>query len=214
MTRIPPLALLGPAGALAFGLLFAGACQLPYFLMAKEPKRKVAAEFDKLEGKSAAVVVWCDQTTLDEDYAARHRTAEAVRYFLARQVKGVKLVDSREITEFQERSGSDWESMTNVELGRRFKADFLIRVDLLEYAAQVRDAHALRRSRVRATVAVYDVTRSPADRPVYTTEVVASYPEGQKTDVLDLSDVDMLNGAVRIFGERVAQKFHAHEVSY
>jgi hypothetical protein len=214
MIRIRPIPPPGSVAALALGLLFAGACQLPYFLMAKEPKRKVAAEFDKLDGSTAAVVVWCDQATLDEDYAARHRTAEAVRYFLARHAKGAKLVDARVITDFQERSGSDWESMTNVDLGRRFKAEFVIRIDLLEYAAQVRDVQAVRRSRVRATVAVYDVARSPADRPVYTTEVVGSYPEGQKADVLDLSDVDMLNGAVRVFGERVAQKFHAHEVSY
>src|SRR5262249_6470103 len=51
----------------------AAGCQEQYFLMLKEPKKKVGAEFGKLEGKTSAIVVWCDQATLDQDPNARYR---------------------------------------------------------------------------------------------------------------------------------------------
>lgn len=195
-------------------LLLCGACQLPYFLMAKEPKRKVAAEYDKLGGKTVALIVWADQVTLDEDYAARHRVADNLRYYIAQGVKDVKFVDIREITDFQEKSGTDWESLTNVQLGRRFKADVVLRVDLLEYIPRTRESEAVRRSRIRATVGLYNVADSDRDKAVYSTEVMATFPANRKTDVLDRSDADMLNGVLRVFAEKVATKFYEHEVSY
>lgn len=184
-------------------------------MMAKEPKRKVAAEYDKLAGKRVAIIVWADQATLDEDYAARYRVADAVRYYLKEGIKDVDLVDIRDITDFQEKSGSDWEGMSNVELGRKFKADRVVRIDLLEYTTRAPDAQSVRKGRVRASVAVYDVGRPAGDRAVFATEVTGSYPpEGRKIDVLSVGDVDILNGALRVFGEATARKFYEHEVSY
>lgn len=203
-----------------FAILFAGlliaqsGCQSAYFAMLKEPKKKIAAEFDKLSGKTVAIVVWADQATLDEDYAARYRTADAVRYFLSRDMKDVKLVDIREITRFQESSGNDWEGMTNAELGKEFKADFVLRIDLLEYTTRARDSREVRKGHVRATVSVYDVTKPGSDRAVYGTEVAAAYPTDAKVDIMNASDSSILNGALQIFGEKVAQKFVEHEESY
>ncbi len=191
------------------------ACQNAYFLaMLNEPKKKIAPEFDKLGGKPVAIVVWADQATLDEDYAARYRTADAVRYHLTQKIKDAKLVDIREITRFQESSGNDWEGMTNAELGKEFKADFVLRVDLLEYTVRARDSREVRKGRVRATVSVYDVTKPGADHPVYGKEISAVYPPDGKTDVMNASDSSILNGALAIFGEKVAQKFVEHEESY
>jgi len=199
----------------AFSLLpLQSACQSAYFMMLNEPKKKIAAEFDKLGGKPVAIVVWADQATLDEDYAARYRTADAVRYHLSQQLKDAKLIDIREITRFQESSGNDWEGMTNAELGKEFKADFVLRVDLLEYTVRAREAREVRKGRIRATVSVYDVTKPGSDRPVYGAEIAASYPQDAKTDVINASDSSILNGALAIFGEKVAQKFVEHEESY
>lgn len=196
-------------------LLALSSCQGAYFAaMLNEPKKKISAEFDKLSGKTVAIVVWADQATLDEDYAARYRTADAVRYYLSRDMKDVKLVDIREITRFQESSGNDWEGMTNAELGKEFKADFVLRIDLLEFTARARDSREVRKGRVRATVSVFDVNKPGSDRAVYGNEISASYPQDAKVDVMNASDASILNGALQIFGERVAQKFVEHEESY
>lgn len=200
-----------PVAVLAvFGL---ASCQSAYFLIAKEPKKKVAAECDKLTGKRVAIVVWTDQATLDEDYAARFRVADSIRYYLSRDVKDIKLVDIREVVDFQEQGGNDWESMTNAEMAQKFKADFVLRADVLEYTTRARDSREIRKGRVRATVAIHP-SDGTNDAPAYSTEIVASYPADAKTDVLNLSDTDIINGALRIFGEKVAQKFHEHEASY
>jgi len=192
----------------------AAGCQEQYFLMLKEPKKKVGAEFGKLEGKTSAIVVWCDQATLDQDPNARYRVADTVRYYLARDIRKAKFVNVRDITDFQDKSGSDWEGMTNAELGKRFRADYVIRVDLVEYTARARDAREVRKGRIRATVSVFDVEGPSGERPVYSTDVTASYPQDSRTDVMNASDLDIINGALRAFGEKVAQKFHEHEESY
>lgn len=192
----------------------AAGCQLPYFLMPKEPKRKVAAEYDKLVGRNIAIVVWTDQATLDEDYMARYRIADQIRYHLSRAIKNVKFTDIRDLIDFQENSGSDWEGMKNADIGRRFKADVVLRCDVLEYTTRASDAREVRKGRVRATINVFDAKGNDADRAVFATEVAASYPTDTKTDILSSSDVDILNGTLRVFGERVAQKFSEHEVSY
>lgn len=199
--------------ALACALSAAG-CQGAYFLFPKEPKKKVTAEFDKLPGKNIALIVWADQATLDTDFAARYRTAEAVRYFLSRSVKGSKFVDLRDITDFQERSGTDWESLSNAELGRRFKADYVMRIDLLEYTPRARDAREVRKGQVRGGVSLFDVSQPGPDRSIYTTEVMASWPPTSNYDVLNYSDIDILNATLRVFGERLAQKFIEHEEAY
>ncbi len=104
--------------------------------------------------------------------------------------------------------------MTNSELGKEFKADFVVRVDLLEYTARARDTREVRKGRVRATVSVFDITKPGSDRPVYGNEISASYPQDAKVDVMNASDATILNGALQIFGEKVSQKFVEHEESY
>ena len=199
---------------IAAGLCALAGCQASYFMMGKEPKKTVGAEFGKLEGKTTAIVVWCDQATLDTDAKARFRVADTVRYYMQRDIKKAKFANVREITEYQEQSGSDWEGLTNVELGKRFKADYVIRIDLVEYTARARDAREVLKGRVRATISVYDVEHAGGDRPVYTTEVAATYPQDGRTDTLNATDLDVINGALRSFGEKVSQKFFEHEEAY
>lgn len=199
--------------ALGAALLAVG-CQGMYFLMANEPKKKVAAEFDKLGGKTTAIIVWADQATLDEDFAARYRVADGLRYYVGRVVPQARFADIRDITDYQERSASDWEGESNVSLGQRFKSDYVLRVDLLEYTTRARDSREVRKGRVRATVAVYDVSAPADSHPVYATEIVASYPQDQKADVLNLRDIDIINGALQVFCDKVAAKFHDHEEAY
>lgn len=196
------------------GLAALCGCQGLYFLMAKEPKKSVSAECDKLAGKLTAIVVWADQSTLDDDYAVRYRVADSLRYGLSRDVKGARFVDVREVTGYQERSGSDWEAESNAELAQRFKADYVLRVDLLEYTSRARDAREVRKGRVRATLSLYAAGGADAGTPVYSTEIMGSYPNDAKTDVLNLRDADILSGALQVFSEKAAQKFFDHQEAY
>src|SRR5262249_18285030 len=158
------------------------------------PKKKVSAEFDKLDGKTTAIIVWADQATLDEDFAARYRVADTLRYNISKSIKGAKLVDIREITDYQETTGSDWEGKTNAELGKHFKADYVMRVDLLEYTTRARDAREVRKGRIRATISMFDMNKPNPDKAVYGTEISASWPPDTRTNILAASDADILSG--------------------
>lgn len=192
----------------------AAGCQLPYFMMAKEPKKQVLAEYDKFNAQRIAIIVWADQATLEEDYAARFRVADSVRYYLQEALPKLKPVDIRKIIDYQESEGTAWEGLTNVELGKRFDADGVLRVDLLDYTTRSHDERTIRLGRIRGTISVFDLTHPSPEKAVYSTEINAIYPEDSKTNVLNLSDIDILNGAAKKFGEILARKFYDHEESY
>jgi hypothetical protein len=208
---LPRVVALRATAVLSAIFMFVG-CQSAYFLT-NNPTRKVSPEYDRLAEKMVAIVVWADPVTLDEDFAARFRVADAVRYHLQRGLPKLKLVDIREITEFQESSGLDWESMSNAAIGKRFKAGAVLRIDLLEYTTRARDSQAVRKGRIRASVSVYEVDR-PDNRPAYTTQITAVWPQEKRTDVLNRSDLDILNNTLAVLGEQLARKFHEHEVAY
>ena len=191
--------------------LFLCGCQLAYFLT-PEQKKKVNAEFNQVGKKRVAVLVWAEQATLDYDALARDRVGRTITYYLKKELPEASFVESREVTDLQERSGRDWESMSNHELCEALKCDLLIRVDLLEYTTRAEAARELRKGRVRGTVNVYSTDPRAGVDSIYQTEVMATYPQSVNRQPLGLTDAEMLRETVEQFGLDVSRKFYAYEV--
>jgi hypothetical protein len=188
-------------------------CQLMYFLTPEKGK-SVKAEYTKLEKKEVAVVVWADRPTLDIDPHARRRVREAVVYDMKKHLTKTQFVPSQQVDEFQERSGMDWERMSNQDICHKLKCDVLMRIDLLDYTTRGSEARELRKGRVKGTVNLYECEGGGAEESVYQTEVTSMYPSEKEKHVTDLNDGELLREAIAQFGQAVGQKFYDHEESY
>jgi hypothetical protein len=195
---------------LLLGAMTAG-CQLAYFL-SPEQEKDVKAEYSKLGKQTVAVLVWADQSTLDEDPQVRQRISKAVAYYLKKNLPEAKFVASDEVAAMQ-RSSRQWEEMSTQELCEKLKCDLLFRIDLLEYTTRAADVKELRKGRVRATISLYEGHLGGIPEAVYESEVVATYPPSSKHGVPDLEDADLLHETIEHFAEVTARKFYDHKES-
>ncbi len=209
--------LLGAAVRMGVAVIFCAAvgigavgCQLFYFL-SPEHQEDVKAEYGKIGDRKVAVVVWADQTTIDEDRHVRRRVGKAVSYHLQKHLRDTPFVKESEIRKLQEDPYSDWEGLSNEELCGKLKCDMVLRVDLLDYTTRASDTRELRRGRVRATLTLYEGGKEGSRDAVYETEVLVTYPPDSKHGVPDMEDADLLHETVEYFANVVARKFYDHE---
>ncbi len=187
-------------------------CQLAYFLSAEEEK-DVKAEYGRIGNRAVAVLVWADQSTLDEDPRVRQRICKAVTYYLKKNLAGARLVSPEEVAVLQERQGRIWEDLSTRQICERLKCDMILRIDLLEYTTRAAGTRELRRGRVRATVNLYDGSPDATRETVYQTEIVANYPPQSAHGVFDMDDADLINATIEHFAELAARKFYDHKQS-
>jgi len=196
---------------LSMACLTAGCDALLPFIFLGEHKRKVPAEFDRLEGSRVAVVVWAEPETLFDYPHVRLEIGAFIGDRLHANVKECNVVDQFEIEEYLER---DLEAAADPrKVGARFEADKVIYVELLKF--QVRDAESpdLLRARVDASVSVYDLhaEADAVDRFVLDpVEVV--YPEHQAVVMSSRAAQLVRQQAYELFSEKVARKFFEHKV--
>ena len=194
-------------------LLSGSGCQLAYFGMS-DRQQEIPDEYAKLAGETVAVVVWADQATLDLDPYARHNVGVAVTYHMSKALPTTRFLNSADVDELQESSGSEWETWSAAELCRRLKCDRIVRIDLLEYTTRAHASTALRRGRISGTVAIFGDEETSGIEALYTGDVTAMFPPETGTTAMDWSDTDILHQTVEDFGSAVAMKFYEHQIPY
>lgn len=203
--RIVPPVLIGLAVA-------AGGCNLTVpFIFLGEHKKSVPAEFDKLQGRRVAVLVWAQPETLF-DYP--HVRLELSAYAADRIRAGVEdcdVVDPYKIEDYLTRNPGA--TIDPRKIGAQFEADMVVYVELLQF--QIRDASSpdLVQARVGASVAVYDLRADPDESSRFVlSPVQVSVPEGQPMLMTSQNAQVVRQQAYEQFGERVGRLFHKHSV--
>jgi len=190
------------------GLLGCNLLAYPLYLAAPEPTKKVPAEFNKLQGKRVAIVVWAKPETLFQFPHVRLEVAAQVAWQLQQKVKNVQVVQPQLIADYQDRH-PEWEGLPPAEIGKRFGADYVIFVELLEYTTRDPRSPTLYRGRARAGIVVYDVADPARKWPL--NPVTAEYPGGP-VGVAAADDMAVHRGLLDLLGRKIAQKFYDHEI--
>ena len=193
--------------------LLAIGCQASYFLTLNE-EREVKAEFNQIGDRKVAVIVWADRPTQDLYPRAPRRVADKVVYQMKRNLPDAEFVPPRDVEKFQRDSGLDWESMSNTDIASELKCDLVLRIDLFEYTTRAAETRELRRSRIGASVSLYEMGLGGREQAVYTTEISATYPSEGEPIAADIDDEeDLLELAGEQFAHLVATKFYDHTES-
>lgn len=224
------------AGAWAAGLVLglsavtAAGCNLfgigMYALMAEQTKTE-KAEVDlrpaSVAGKRLVIRVWADSSiSWNHDNATLYLAAAIRERMLAvvpdtgkpGPLSGLKISDPRRVEDYLRSRPDGGDSVSPVELARRFKADIVLDVALEEYTTQAPGTDELFQGRIAGSVNLYDFGKGEDSLlPVSKRRVAVSVPDtpidvrgGQSSELL------IWNLTRAKFAEQVVNKFHDREV--
>ncbi len=191
-----------------------GSCNLltPIAVMGVHQKR-IPPEFDKLAGTRVAVQVWTDPSTLFDYPYARLELAsylgDKLHAEMGQRNQAVEVVDARDVEDFLQKNPDA--RINPLALGKRFKANYIIYVEVASF--QIRDPAEPQflRGRINASVSVHDVAADAREvRRYELTPVEAVYPEEQPV-LINATNSPMIREATyRMFAEMVARKFYEY----
>ncbi len=175
-----------------------------------EHKEKVPAEFDKLDGKLTAVVVWADQETLFDYPHVRMELSMYITDKMWSSMKNVRLVDSRRIEDhIQKHIGT---AIDPESIGNAFDCDMVVYVELLEFQIRDQESPDFVRGKIDASVSVYDIKADPDNARRYELDQVETiFPENQSLLFNDTNAIVVRKETYEKFAETVARKFYSYE---
>lgn len=183
---------------------------VPLAIAGRPPTEKVPAEFSKLEGSKAMVLVWAEPDVLFDYPNVRLELGAYVAEHLKAHVKDVQFIPARQVEEYIERQGGMTQDPEAA--GRYFHVDKVIHLTLLEFSMRDREMAHFCRGRVRASVAVYDLKDKSGTTQRYAlSDVNVIYPEKQAVGFDGTAPQVIRQKTYEAFAEAVGRKFYAYD---
>jgi hypothetical protein len=164
----------------------------------------VPADFDGL--KNHRVVVLCRPPASHEfrHAGASRNIAHRVGQLIQRNVKGVQVVDQKEVDNWMDESGGE----EFKDLGRAVDAEMLVHVELDDFA--LAKGRTLYQGRAEATVTVYDM--KDGEKAVWDSNMgEILYPRNSGIPAVDKSPQRFQREFEEIVAETIAVKFYKHD---
>ncbi len=185
----------------------------PLSMLAQDQTKKVPAEYGELSGKTVCLWVWADESLLFEYPIIRLDVANHAKHFLKQHVKNIKIVDTSVVDKFQ-RNEYDADTMPVVQVGKRFKADVVLFIQVSDFVTRPSGSPNLFQGRMNTQCALYDCKgdlppESP-ERKLWGSKIEAVYPE-RPVGMMDTDDLRVRATLLELFGEDIAKKFYDYQ---
>ena len=194
-------------------VLGAGGCHwLASWMMApRHPMKDVPAEF-ALTSERLVIIPYASTEVLFGDPAltvelSRDLINEIMKHLGATKVKTI--IHPIEVQRWQE-TNLEWPNTSLVDIGKTFRADTVLYVELERYSLIEEHSANLYRGRVRAHVQV--VRPDAPHNPVYDTIVETVFPEQGPVGVTSSSEQSVRTYTNLVFAGDVINKFYDHQV--
>ena len=192
-----------------------GCALLTPFAVIGEHKERIAPEFDKLAGRRSAILVWADAATLFDYPMARFELATYIHDKLRDEMRsrelGIDLIDTRDVEDYiQQNPGAQVDPGM---VGRNFKTDFVIYIELVEMQIRDPDQPQLLQGRIQALVQVHDLRADPDVTNQYElTPVTIVYPERGPVMINATNSLNIRRMLYHKSAETIARKFYEHTI--
>jgi hypothetical protein len=203
------VALMGCNPLLAPFLLGRGDSKTPPEYPLKQPEAKVKTRED------ARVLILVSARPLSSDLIGIDKTlsGEFVR-ILEEQAKANKekitVVPAMQVEKFKS-DNTGWPLLSRVELGRKFKADYVIEVELGALSLyEPGTGRSLLKGRAVMSVAAYDIAK-PTEEPAYKTEMNLEYPNGRMIEATEIPLNRFQSEFLKKLAVELTWKFTEHE---
>jgi hypothetical protein len=205
-------------GLLGIIVLLSSGCNMlsfPLYALASEQTKKIPAEYTGLPGKKICILVWADESVLFDFPALRIDTSNHARYFLRQHVKNIQVVDSAAVDKFQ-RNDYDADQLPAVSVGRKFKSDVVLFIQVVEFLTRPQGTPNLFQGRMSTECVLYDCTgelpvESP-NRKLWSGKISVVYPE-HPVGLMETNEINVRSTLLKLFGENLAKKFYEYSVS-
>jgi hypothetical protein len=174
------------------------------------PPLDVKAEYKGLAQQSVAVLVDADLSILYQQPLTQYELCSAITEKIAAGVPGVKVVDARQVVDFQHRN-IYWNTLTYSELASKLQVTRLVLVDVQEYRLHEPGNVNIWRGVIHARIGVAEADGAKPNDQVYSTTILAAYPPDRQEGVVNANQQTIRLGAVDLFSRNVAFKFHDHQ---
>jgi hypothetical protein len=206
LAAVAVLALVLPlmSGCPAVGLM-------AYALEEAAPPVKVLAETHVLDNQTTAVLVDASLGILYQNPLVQLEVGEAVTRLLAAGVPGIKVIDAKQIVDFQQRN-IYWNTVSYSDLMKHLGATRLVMIEIIDYRLHEPGNVNIWRGLLSGNITV---AGSDGPRPndlLYASTVTAAYPPDQTIGVVNANQQTIRLGTLDLFARAVAGKFHDHTV--
>jgi hypothetical protein len=216
MIAMKKMVLLKFFGCFLFPLICSSGCNLigaPLSMMAQNQTQKVPAEYGNLSGKNLCIWVWADESLLFEYPVIRLDVANHVKHLLKQHVKNIKIVDPATVDKFQ-RNEYDADTMPVVQVGKRFKADVVLFIQVSDFLTRPSGSPNLFQGRMNAQCALYDckgdLPLESTERKLWGGKIEVVFPE-RPVGMMDTDDLRIRATLLELFGENIAKKFYDYQ---
>lgn len=176
----------------------------------EDPKEEVAAEFSKLAGKRAMVLVWAESDTLFEYPHVRMEVGAYLADHLKARIPDVRFIPARKVEEYIERLATYTQDPQDA--GREFSVDLVIHITLLEFSMRDREMAQFYRGRVRASTAVYDMKDPSGQVQRYSlTDVFVQYPPDRPVGFDKTAATVVRQKTYEVLADAIGRKFYTWE---
>ena len=199
--------------ALSLLLLSTGCNWLTPMAFMGEHKQQVNAEFDKLPDSRTLILVWTPPETLFDYPHIRFELtsylADKLNAGLSEKEQQIDLVDPRDVEDYLQKQFS--KRVDPAEVGRHFKVDYVIYLEVLQFQLRSPDEPQFLRGRLESSIAVYDLT-GESDLPsrFELTPLRSVYPEKGPVVLSSTNALQVRETLYRMFAEQTARKFYDH----
>jgi len=200
-----------PALVLTLILTASGCGPVMYFLWPFGRTVTIDAEFEGIENRTVAVVIFANETTQFEYPWAALNLSAMTSAALRNNVKGVTTIDPHQITAYQEKN-IHWAAMDKTDLARVLKADYVLHVSLVEFTTAEEGFVDTLRGTVNGEIKLYDASKPESDACVYScSSVKVQFP---KTPTVRnaRNEANIRQIIMAKFSDKLAKKFYTYDI--
>ncbi len=184
----------------------------PIYAFNADKTKKVLPEYSGLQGKKICIWVWADESLMFDYPAIRLDIANHAKYFIQQHIQ-CDIIDPALVDKFR-KSQYQADLLTPVEIGKHFKADVVLFIEVSDFSTHMPDTPELLQGRLSTHCVLYDCTgnlpvTSP-QRKLWSGNIDVVYPENRPMSVAQTNVLAIRSITLKLFGEKLAKKFYEH----
>lgn len=121
-----------------------------------------------------------------------------------------RVVNPREVSRYQRRT-LDWPSTPVAQIGREFKADKVLYIEIYRFSIMEERSANLYRGRVAGRIQVVDTSAPEGKEVLYETEVSVEVPDDKPIGTMEIREDQLRWATVHRFAQEVMWKFYDHK---
>ena len=172
-------------------------------------KLDVPAQYDGLEAKTSAVIVNADYATLVEHPALVANVTANVSARIKAYVKDSSVLPPGQVLDWQYRT-PQWRALPHGEIAKELGVERLVYIDIYEYRLNPVGNSYIWDGVAGANIGVVEADSLSPDEFVYTTNVVARFPNKEGIGRESARREDIERGLLTLFIQRCSWLFYRH----